>query len=147
MSAARDGAKDAPPLSSTFGESMNESSYEEELKKREVRQKQWDAVVSAAVAEVEASLLKSYRGFHHTMFFGAMGIDPKHLAIWCFFLKDEDLTRAEGEHFTEAIQKAMREALRKHGYPGFLIPSFFVSFATDEDVHRTCDGNYWHYLK
>src|SRR5688572_23426984 len=86
------------------------------------------------------------RGFVAT-FFGAMGIDPKHLAIWCFFLKDEDLRRAESEHFTEAIQKAMREALRKHGYPGFLVPSLFVSFATDEDVQRTCGGNYWHYLK
>ena len=126
---------------------MSASSYEEELSERHVHQKQWDAVVSAAVKEVEDSVLKRYPGFHHTTFFGAMGIDPKHLAIWCFFEKDEDLKRAEEEHFTGAIQKAMCEVLRKHGYPSFLVPSFFVSFATNEDVKRTCGGNYWHYLK
>lgn len=126
---------------------MSTSSYEEEIKERDVRQKQWEAVVDSAIAEVEDSLLKHYPGFHHTTFFGAMGIDPKHLAIWCFFSQDEDLKRAEDEHFTVAVQNAMREALRKHGYPFFLVQSFFVSFTTDEDVQRTCGGNYWHYLK
>jgi hypothetical protein len=130
-----------------FGDLMGMSSYEEELKEREIRQRQWDTVVSAAITDVEDSVLKRYKGFHHTTFFGAMGIDPKHLAIWCFFKKDEDLKRAEKEHFTEEILKAMREALKKHGYPGFLASAFFVSFATDEDVQRTCGGNYWHYLK
>jgi hypothetical protein len=131
----------------SFGERMSTSSYEQELKEREVRQKQWDAVVAAAIKEVEDSVLKHSQDFHHTTFFGAMGIDPKHLAIWCFFTKDEDLKKAEKEHLTDAVNQAMREALRKHGYPSFLVPSFFVSFATDEDVQRTCGGNYWHYLK
>ncbi len=86
-------------------------------------------------------------GFHHTTFFGAMGIDPRHLAIWCFFNKDTDLQEAKGTGLTKKINEAIRDALKKHGYPEFLVPSFFVSFATDEDVQRTCDGNYWHYLK
>ena len=126
---------------------MSAPSYQQELKERDIRQKQWDAVVSAAVTDVEDSLLRPYSGFHHTTFFGAMGIDPKHLAIWCFFKMDEDLKRVDATQFTNAIQEAIRDSLKKHGYPSFLIPSFFVSFATDEDVQRTCAGNYWHYLK
>jgi hypothetical protein len=123
------------------------SSYEQELKERAIQQKKWDAIVGAAVKEVETSILKPRAGFHCTTFFGAMGINPRHLAIWCFFKMDADLKKAEDEDFTKVIQNAMREALRKHGYPGFLLPSFFVAFATDEDVQRTCAGNYWHYLK
>jgi hypothetical protein len=129
------------------GESMSASRYEAELRERKVRQKRWEAVVSSAVAEVEASVLKGYSGFHHVTFFGAMGIDPKHLAVWCFFATDDDLKRAEDERFTGVIQRAMRDTLAKHGYPTSLLPSVFVSFATDEDVQRTCAGNYWHYLK
>lgn len=83
---------------------MSASGYEEELREHDVRQKEWDAVVSAAVTEVEESVLKRYSGFHHATFFGTMGIDPKHLAI---FTKDEDLKRAEDERFTGTIQTAM----------------------------------------
>jgi hypothetical protein len=126
---------------------MSNTAYETELRERDKRQKEWDAVVSAAVKDVEGGLLQNRDGFHHITFFGVMGIDPKHLAIWCFFKKDEDLKKAEDDRFTTVIQSAMRESLRKHGYPSFLTPSFFVSFATDEDVQRTCEGNYWVYLK
>jgi len=121
--------------------------YEKQLKEQDVRQKRWTAVVSAAIGEVEVALLKRRPGFLHTTFFGAMGIDPKHLAIWCFFKMDRDLKDAKEEHFTEVVNQAMRDGLQKHGYPGFLLPSFFVSFATDEDVQKTCGGNYYHYLK
>lgn len=124
-----------------------DSSYDLELKQRDIRQKKWDAIVSAAVTEVETAVLRRYAGFHHTTFFGAMGIDPKHLAIWCFFKTDQDLKRAEEDHFTGRIQRAMGDALKKHGYPSFLTPSLFVSFGTDEEVQRTCAGNYWHFLK
>lgn len=126
---------------------MSANSYKQELQDREVRQKQWEAVVSAAVKDVELSVLKSCPGFHHTTFFGAMGINPKHLAIWCFFKRDDDLKRAKEQELTEKINHAMREALKNHGYPDSLLPSFYISFATDEDVQRTCGGNYWHYLK
>jgi len=126
---------------------MKSTSYEQELKEREVRQKQWEAIISAAVKEVEISMLKNCSGFHSTTFFGAMGIDPKHLAIWCFFKRDDDLKAANEQQLTEKINHAMRGALRSHGYPDALLASFFVSFATDEDVQRTCAGNYWHYLK
>ena len=128
-------------------DTMSASSYEQELKERDFRQKEWEAVVSAAVSDIERTLLKNHSGFHHTTFFGAMGIDPKHLAIWCFFTKDRDLKNAEDENFTGEIQQATREALRKHGYPGNLTPSVAVSFATDEEVQRTCGGNYWLFLK
>jgi hypothetical protein len=126
---------------------MSANSYQQELKEREVRQKRWEAIVSAAVQDVENSMLKNCAGFHSTTFFGAMGINPKHLAIWCFFKRDDDLRDAKAQQLTEKINDAMREALKSHGYPDFLLSSFFVAFATDEDVQRTCGGNYWHYLK
>lgn len=109
-------------------------------------QAEWDAIVSAAIQEVE-TLLKPRPGFHQITHFGAMDIHPRHLAIWCFFKKDKHLQLAEKEQFTKTVQSAMREALKKHGYPAFLLPSFFVTFATDEDVQNTSGGNYWQYLK
>jgi hypothetical protein len=110
-------------------------------------QKKWDLVVSNAIKDVEASLLNNYPGFHHITFFGATDINPKYLAIWCFFKKNEDLKHAEEGHLTKQVQKAMKQALKDYGYPTFLLPSFFVSFGTDEEVQKTCAGNYWHYLK
>jgi hypothetical protein len=126
---------------------MTALNYEEELKLRDIRQKHYDAIVSQALEEIEKSLLKPYEGFHHTTFFGAMGINPKHLAIWCFFTKDDDLRNAEETQFTIEVQNAIRESLRKHGYPDTIVPLILVSYATDEDVQRTCGGNYWQYLK
>lgn len=110
-------------------------------------QSEWDAIVSAAIREVEITLLKPRPGFHQITHFGAMDIHPKHLAIWCFFKKDKHLRQAEQEHFTDTLQSNLQEALRKHGYPVSLLPSTFISYATDEDVQRTSGGNYWYYLK
>ena len=123
------------------------SPYQDELKARDIRQKHLEAIVKAAIAEVEAAFLKPFAGFHHTTFLGVMGINPIHLAIWCFFAKDDDLKNAQETHLIDRIELAFREALAKHGYPGSAIPSIGVAFATDEDVQRTCGGNYWHYLK
>lgn len=131
----------------TLRQQMSAESYEREIRGREARQKHWEGIVSAAVKDVEISVLKNCAGFHSTTFFGAMGINPKHLAIWCFFKRDDDLKDAKLQQVTERINHAMREALNSHGYPESLLSSFFVSFATDEDVQRTCGGNYWHYLK
>lgn len=126
---------------------LSMSSYEEELKEREVRQKKWETIVSNAVSLVEDAHLKQYPGFHHTAFFGAMGIDPKLLAIWCFFSKDEDLQKAQKAKFTDIVQNAVRDALKQCGYPEKIACLLTVSFSTDEDVQRTCGGNYYLYLK
>lgn len=122
-------------------------SCNEELKERDALQKKWDAKVAAAVEEIKNDLLKSHPGFKTIFFFGAMGIDPKHLAIWCFFNKDEDLKKATEEQFTGLVQKAARQALCNHGYPSSLADAFHISFATDEDVQRTCGGDYRLYLQ
>lgn len=126
---------------------MKSPSYEEELKQRDVRQKYLESIVASSLADVESKLLKSDPRFHHTTFFGAMGIDPKHLSIWCFFKKDLDLEAAESNGFTTKINDAVRDSLIRNEYPASVISRVYVSFATDEDVQRTCDGNYWHYLK
>ena len=122
-------------------------SYDEELKERGARQKKWDAKIAAAIEDIKRDHLKSHPGFKAIIFFGAMGIDPKYLAIWCFFKKDEDLKKATEEQFTGLIQKAARQALCNHGYPISLANAFYISFATDEDVQRTCNGDYRLYLQ
>jgi hypothetical protein len=126
---------------------MESSCCEGELHSREVLRKEWESVVSAALSDVEAAILADTPGFHRTMFFGAMGINPGHLAIWCFFKMDEDLKDARVSGLTGKIDEAVRDSLIDHGFPVSIASSFSVSFATDEDVQRTCDGSYWNYLK
>lgn len=121
--------------------------YRMELRARDKRQAKWSAVIGMAVKEIEDALLKPYPGFQHTTYFGAMGISPAHLAIWCFFKSDADLKQAKTDGLINTIQDAMRESLRKHGYPRAFASKFSVSFATDDEVQRDWGGNYWQFLK
>lgn len=119
--------------------------YDETKQPHKMTQKEYESIVKTAISEVENKILKSVPGFHHTTYFGAMEIHSRHLAIWCFFKKDADLQKAESTGFTKEINQAVQDSLEKHGYPTPDI--IYVSFATDEDVQRTCGGNYWTYLK
>lgn len=117
------------------------------LRARAKRHKKLDAAVGAAIKEVENSILNSYTGFQQMTYFGAMGIDPECLAIWCFFKLDEDLKMAKADGFTDRIQNEIRNSLRKSGYPEKFASIVKVSFSTDEEVQRDSNGNYWQFLK
>jgi len=114
---------------------------------RQARQRHWEQIVAEALRRVEDSLLAGRPGFHHLDFFGALGIHPQHLAIWCFFKSEADLHHARESGLTDEIQKGTRTALADQGYPAALAAQQKVSFASDEQVQKTCQGNYWHFLK
>ena len=120
---------------------MSKSEYDKEL------QQFYEEIVSKAITEVKSSLLSSDQGFKHSTFFGAMHINPQHLAIWYFFTKDSDLKNAEETHLTKEIINATRENLKRNGYPDFIVPSIIPSFASDEEVQRDYGGNYRNYLQ
>jgi hypothetical protein len=114
---------------------------------RQARQRHWEQIVAGALDQVEAALLATHPAFHHLEFFGALGIHPQHLAIWCFFKSEADLRQARESGFTQEIQEHVRTALFHQGFPAALATQQTLSFASDEQVQKTCQGNYWHFLK
>lgn len=126
---------------------MDPVAYKAMLEERKVREKAWYRVVGSAVREVENSLLKGHPAFLKTELFGAMGVHPSYLAIWCFFKTEEDVRKAAADGFADQVTMAMREALSRHGYPPDLAATRKVSFGSDEEVQRDFKGNYWLFLR
>ena len=79
--------------------------------------------------------------------FGAVWLDPRHLAFWYFFVTQADLERAQQSGLTERMVDSTRTGLLLRGYPRDAVPEVGISFASDEDVQRTANGDYYRYLK
>lgn len=117
------------------------------LRAREQRQQRLEAIVTAAVKAVRQQFRGSAPSILSDTFFGAMGIDPKHLAIWYIFKMDADLEKARETGLTDQIEKATRSQLLAGGYPAKAVPLIGVAFTSDEDVQIKAGGNYWQYFK
>jgi hypothetical protein len=79
--------------------------------------------------------------------FGAVWIHPRHLAFWYFFATEADLQQAQQSGLTARMIKSTRTGLLLRGYPREVIAEVVISFASDEDVQRTTNGDYYRYLK
>jgi hypothetical protein len=79
--------------------------------------------------------------------FGAVWIHPRHLAFWYFFATETDLQRAQQSGLTARMIESTRTGLLLRGYPREVISGVGISFASDEDVQRTTNGDYYRYLK
>jgi urease beta subunit len=125
-----------------------EKSYQKELKERKKRREKLEKIVKAAIAQLKAGIFADMQDrYETTLFMGTMGIDPINLSIYHFFQSDADLEYARSTGLTERIDAATRSALRDNGYPVEAIPRIWIRFATEEDVQRTADGDYWRYFR
>jgi hypothetical protein len=96
---------------------VDQAAYQRELKERDKRQKFLEAIVQPAMERVLNSISsRNPRVTKHT-FYGAMGIDPKHLATWYIFSKDKDLEEAKQNGLTKEISEKTRTELFHGGYP------------------------------
>jgi len=129
---------------------VREQAYQLELRRRDVRQTKFDAIVRAAtdevVREVAGTKPPLFSPRTH-LFLGSAGIDPKYLVIQYIFRSDGDLAEAERTGLTKRIIELTLERLRRHGYPVEALDEKKVGFITDEDVQRQTNGDYWLYFK
>jgi hypothetical protein len=124
-----------------------EGSYQRSLRERDERQKILEPIVQFAMKRVLNSISsKSPKVVEH-LFYGALGIDPKHLSAWYIFSKDSELEEAKRDGLTTDISTLTRTELQNGGYPSEALPKIYVSFTSQEDIQNKTGGNYYLYFK
>ncbi len=126
---------------------MNDKSYEEEIRQRDKRQKQLDAIVTIATDRIVKAIADRKPRLHSNFFYGASAIHPKHLVTWYLFETDADLAAAKESGLTTTIEQRTREELSDAGYPANGVTKMMVSFTTHEEIERETGGDYWSYFK
>lgn len=121
--------------------------YQQELRERDIRQKQLDTLVQAAVDAVASAVANTPPPLRAHLFYGLSAIDPRHLATWFIFRTDAEYEEARSSGLAYRIDELTRAELLCRGYPAEVIPEVYVSFTTDETVQREAGGNYWPYFK
>jgi hypothetical protein len=121
--------------------------YEQELREREIRQKQFDAIVKPTLERVMASVINRQPVVSKYHFYGATGIDPKLLTVWYLFLTDADQTIAKQNGLQLDLDRLTREELFSSGYSPKDIKDIMVDFTSEEDIERQTKGNYYLYFK
>lgn len=123
------------------------STYEEELQAREIRQRRWDDVVAKAIVTVAAHARKSGVNLYTQLHYGAMGIDPKHLAIWYIAPTDAELQTFKTTGICRDLNAATKKELSSAGYPEEALATIHIGCESHESIMRETGGDYFHYFK
>ncbi|HEX2092887.1 MAG TPA: hypothetical protein VHG28_10815 [Longimicrobiaceae bacterium] len=111
------------------------------------RQERLSGIVRQATDSVVAAVAGRTPRLRMHHFYGAVGVDPKHLTAWYVFDTDADHREARRNGLVEQIDTLTRAELARLGYPPEAIPKVFVSFTTDETVQREAGGDYRTYFQ
>ncbi len=76
--------------------------------------------------------------------FGAVHLDPAHLAIWITVDRDEERDKLSNDR--ETIP-AFRRLLAEAGYPQEAVPAVKFAFESQETVNRDYGGSWWACVK
>jgi len=127
---------------------VDDKAWENECKEREKRRLRLEVFVRKAIREVETWIMPELGPrYHFSLFFGAIGADPKYLVIWYFMESDADLKQVKQNGLAKRVDARTRKVLAKHSYPKDVLDKIHVAFGSHEDVVRWNDGNYYQYLK
>ena len=111
------------------------------------RQEVLALIVKHATDAVASEMSQRSPSIVQHFFYGAIGINPCHLATWYLFRTDAELAEARSSGLTDHIADLTRSNLTAYGYPAEAIPNVSISFTTDEDIQRKTGGNYRYYFQ
>lgn len=99
--------------------------------------------IDFAVEYVRLALRKDYPSVE-TSWFGVVGINPRHLAIWVITEtdSDRDAILAEG-----GLIRLIQDSLRAVNYPAEAIPYISGTVESQETVDRDYHGNWYLCMK
>lgn len=102
----------------------------------DAKEQQLKPLVQRAIDRVQVVVATRCPKLSSSFFYGAIGIDPKHLVIWFIFATDIQKEEAEKNGLLGELDRRSRNALREEGYPLSVIEHIYVSFASDEEIKR-----------
>jgi hypothetical protein len=111
------------------------------------RQAALEKIIQKAINAVGRAVAGREPRIFSKFFYGATGVDAKHLVVWYLFKTDAQMAAAEKSGLLVDLDALTRAELRARGYPLPAIPKMMVSFATDETIRRETGGDYWQYFK
>ncbi|HEU4957979.1 MAG TPA: hypothetical protein VFT40_10180 [Sphingomicrobium sp.] len=99
--------------------------------------------VEFAINYVRLTLRKDYPTLR-TDWFGAIGIDPRHLAVW--IMTDLDAER-DVIIASDKLNSLIQDSLRQVNYPAEAISHICGTVESQETVDRDWDGKWHHRMK
>ena len=99
--------------------------------------------VEFAINDVRLTLRKDYPTLR-TDWFGAIGIDPRHLAVW--IMTDLDAER-NVIIASDKLNSLIQDSLRQVNYPAEAISHICGTVESQETVDRDWDGKWHHRMK
>jgi hypothetical protein len=121
--------------------------YEQELRERDMRQKRFDAIVSAAMTRVMSEIAGRLPSVSSHFSYGASAIHPRYLVTWYLFRTDAEWETAKTNGLISDIERLTRSELVSGGYPVEGAQQMMVNFTSDEDIQRETGGDHWAYFK
>lgn len=115
--------------------------YDEELRRRKARQDDLDAIVRRTLQELGITVTAV--GVRGCFFYGAIGIDPRHLVVVYEVKADAEQTNS----LRADLDVTTRKQLTANGYPADSVPKIQVTVVSNETARREAGGNYFSFLK
>jgi hypothetical protein len=105
------------------------------------------STLPSVISRIEDAIRGCVRERHsdaNVFSFGAVEIDPIHLAIWTTTATDRQRDDLVAD---EALLDHYRSVLPAEGYPPAAVPHVAFAFESEETVRRDHGGNWWYAVK
>lgn len=93
-------------------------------------------IVQRAIDSVLLTEVGRQPTIHAHLFYGAIGIDPKHLAIWYLFKTDSEKELSDASGQMKRIVDNTLKALADFKYPYQAVGRERICFASEEEIQR-----------
>jgi hypothetical protein len=117
----------------------------QERQEEELREKQLFTLVDRATNKVKQKLNQLEPPIVGAISYGAIGIHPRHLAIWWMFDDAEAVKTARQRGLHELLQRETLTALAQVGYPTEFLSENSIGFAPADEIVKA--GGPYNYFR